>query len=51
VVLGTDYPFAAREAPAGAVLHDLDPSLGARISAVNGETLMTRTTAGELEPR
>jgi aminocarboxymuconate-semialdehyde decarboxylase len=51
VVLGTDYPFAAREAPAGAVLGDLDPSMRARIGAVNGETLMTRTIPAELEPR
>lgn len=51
VVLGTDYPFAAREAPAGAVLDDLAPDLRTRIAAENGETLMTRTPRAELEPR
>lgn len=51
VVLGTDYPFAAREAPAGAVLRDLDPDRASRIRAVNGRTLLTPTAAAELEPR
>ncbi|HEY2195155.1 MAG TPA: amidohydrolase family protein [Actinomycetospora sp.] len=51
VVLGTDYPFAAREVPAGAVLRELDPDTRTRIGAANGETLMTRTIAAELEPR
>lgn len=51
VVLGTDYPFAAREAPAGAVLGDLDPGLRTRIGAENGETFLTRTPRADLEPR
>jgi aminocarboxymuconate-semialdehyde decarboxylase len=41
VVLGTDYPFAAREVPAGAVLHDLGPDLAARIGRTNGRALLT----------
>jgi aminocarboxymuconate-semialdehyde decarboxylase len=35
VVLGTDYPFAARESPAGAVLSDLEPGLRAAIGEAN----------------
>ncbi|MBS4730296.1 amidohydrolase [Mycobacterium sp. SM1] len=35
VVLGTDYPFAARECPAGEVLAHLDPQLRHRIGATN----------------
>lgn len=41
VVLGTDYPFAAREAPAGAVLADLDQPLAGGIATTNGHTLLT----------
>jgi aminocarboxymuconate-semialdehyde decarboxylase len=41
VVLGTDYPFAAREAPAGAVLHDLGPDVAARIGRTNGRALLS----------
>jgi aminocarboxymuconate-semialdehyde decarboxylase len=51
VVLGTDYPFAAREVPAGAVLRDLAPDLEAAIGAVNGEALMTPIPTAELESR
>lgn len=39
VVLGTDYPFAAREQPAGAVLADLDPLLKVRLANQNACTL------------
>ncbi|PXY16517.1 amidohydrolase family protein [Prauserella muralis] len=49
VVLGTDYPFAAREVPVGAVLRGLHPDLKALIGVVNGEALMTLTPATELE--
>ncbi|TGD88432.1 amidohydrolase [Mycolicibacterium sp. CH28] len=35
VVLGTDYPFAAREQPAGAVLAHLEPHLRQRIGTTN----------------
>ncbi|MDI3313805.1 MAG: amidohydrolase family protein [Mycobacterium sp.] len=35
VVLGTDYPFAAREHPAGEVLTHLDPPLQRRIGTTN----------------
>lgn len=51
VVLGTDYPFAARESPAGAVLADLDAPLRTRIGETNGATLLTPTPSSELEPR
>jgi aminocarboxymuconate-semialdehyde decarboxylase len=43
VLLGTDYPFAAREVPAGAVIRRPDPRLGdalrAAIGAGNAQTL------------
>lgn len=39
VVLGTDYPFAAREQPAGAVLQGLDPALQLQIGVTNACTL------------
>lgn len=51
VVLGTDYPFAAREVPAGHVLRGLDAGLAELIGAVNGAALMTPTTTPELESR
>lgn len=51
VVLGTDYPFAARESPAGAVLDDLDPGHAARIGTANGRTLLTPTRTPEPEVR
>jgi aminocarboxymuconate-semialdehyde decarboxylase len=51
VVLGTDYPFAAREAPAGAVLRDLEPTTATRIGVTNGESLLTPSPRAELEPR
>ena len=35
VLLGTDYPFAAREAPPGAVLSGVDPSLAAAVRRAN----------------
>lgn len=40
VVLGTDYPFAAREAPAGAVLDGLDDDLRAAIGRANALTAL-----------
>lgn len=45
VVLGTDYPFAAREQPPGAVLADLDPPLQHRIRTTNACALCSRATA------
>ena len=49
VLLGTDYPFAAREAPAGAVLDDASPDLSdelrAAISAGNAAELGVRPAA------
>lgn len=39
VVLGTDYPFAARETPPGAVLRGLDDSMRTRIERQNAERL------------
>lgn len=49
VVLGTDYPFAAREAPAGAVLADLGSALAHRVGRANGDSLLSAPT--RLEPR
>lgn len=49
VVLGTDYPFAARESPAGAVLGDLDDTLRRSVGRDNALPLLTglrRTPAG-----
>jgi len=43
VVLGTDYPFAAREKPPGAVLSGLDDELRARIQRHNTDRLCTGT--------
>ena len=44
VVVGTDYPFAAREVPAGAVLDGLDEAadadLRARIASRNADLLL-----------
>jgi aminocarboxymuconate-semialdehyde decarboxylase len=49
VVLGTDYPFAAREAPAGAVLASGEPrltgQLRAAIGATNASALVGRPAA------
>ena len=42
VVLGTDYPFAAREVPPGAVLTGLDPALRAAIARSNALPLLDR---------
>jgi aminocarboxymuconate-semialdehyde decarboxylase len=42
VVLGTDYPFAAREDPPGAVLTGLDPALRAAIARSNALPLLDR---------
>lgn len=41
VLLGTDYPFAAREAPAGAVLDGLDDGLRSGIGRDNALHLIT----------
>lgn len=43
VVLGTDYPFAAREEPAGAVLADLPPAQARAYEQDNVATLLART--------
>jgi aminocarboxymuconate-semialdehyde decarboxylase len=40
VYLGTDYPFAAREDPTGAVLHDLDEALASAIGRDNAAALL-----------
>ncbi len=40
VVLGTDYPFAAREAPPGAVLDGLPPDTADAIRAANARRLL-----------
>jgi aminocarboxymuconate-semialdehyde decarboxylase len=40
VLLGTDYPFAVREVPPGAVLAGLDPSLRAAIGRDNALALL-----------
>jgi aminocarboxymuconate-semialdehyde decarboxylase len=49
VLLGTDYPFAAREAPAGAVLASGEPrltgQLRAAIGATNASALVSRPAA------
>lgn len=45
VLLGTDYPFAARETPAGAVLDDLDDGLRAALGQHNARRLL------EVRPR
>ncbi|MCF7550888.1 amidohydrolase family protein [Pseudonocardia sp. WMMC193] len=45
VVLGTDYPFAAREAPAGAVLAGLDDDLRRAIGRDNGLDLIAGAPA------
>lgn len=43
VLLGTDYPFAARESPPGAVLAELtDPGLSERIGSANARALLAR---------
>ncbi|QSE87433.1 amidohydrolase family protein (plasmid) [Rhodococcus pseudokoreensis] len=39
VVLGTDYPFAARECPAGAVFDGLDTELRSRLEGINAQAL------------
>ncbi|MBW0101931.1 amidohydrolase family protein [Pseudonocardia sp. KRD291] len=46
VLAGTDYPFAARESPAGAVLADLDPALAAAIGRENAASLLGGTVRG-----
>lgn len=51
VVLGTDYPFAAREAPAGAMLAELDDRRRDGIARANGEALLDPTHRPELESR
>jgi len=38
VMLGTDYPFAARESPAGAVISEAHPRLPAQLRAAVGIT-------------
>ena len=38
VMLGTDYPFAARESPAGAVISEAHPRLPAELRAAVGIT-------------
>lgn len=40
VVLGTDYPFAAMESPAGAVLSGLDPALRDAVGRGNAMSLL-----------
>ena len=45
VVLGTDYPFAAREQPAGAVLTHLEPPLRQRIGTTNACALCAGETS------
>lgn len=50
VVLGTDYPFAAREQPAGAVLAHLDPPLRRRIGATNACALCLGVGSPEPPP-
>jgi aminocarboxymuconate-semialdehyde decarboxylase len=42
VVLSTDYPFATREVPPGAVLTGLDPALRAAIARSNALPLLDR---------
>jgi hypothetical protein len=41
-VLGTDYPFAAAEVPAGAVLRALGQEFAGAIGAGNARALMGR---------
>lgn len=47
IVLGTDYPFAAREQPAGAVLAHLDPQLRRRVGTTNACALCSGLEAPE----
>ncbi len=51
VVLGSDYPFAARERPAGAVLAHLDPPLKRRLASRNACTLCSSVKALEQSSR
>lgn len=51
VVLGTDYPFAAREQPAGAVLTHLDPRLKLRLASQNACTLCSGVEMAEQSSR
>lgn len=46
IVLGTDYPFAAKESPAGAVLSGLDHDLRARIQRGNTDLLCAAVGRG-----
>lgn len=45
VLLGTDYPFAARESPPGAVLDTVRPDLRAAIGRTNALALLEPSTA------
>jgi aminocarboxymuconate-semialdehyde decarboxylase len=45
VLLGTDYPFTARESPPGAVLDGVDASLAAAIRRDNALPLLDRIGA------
>jgi aminocarboxymuconate-semialdehyde decarboxylase len=40
VLLGTDYPFAVREVPPGAVLDGVDPQLRSAIGRDNALALL-----------
>lgn len=42
VVLGTDYPFAARESPAGAILAELDPADRSNVGRTNAVAMLSR---------
>ncbi|WP_396932130.1 amidohydrolase family protein [Mycolicibacterium sp.] len=46
VMMGTDYPFAARETPAGSILADLSDDLRARVSRSNLCTLCASIRPG-----